>query len=474
MNYTSPNGNPYLNGIHTPVMGEYSFETILPVEGEWPKSLKGLFARNTPNPQFEPIGKYHWFDGDGMVHGIRFEGGSARYSARYIQTPYFKAEQEAGEAIWTGILEPPRHRDRPPLKDTANTDLTWHNGSLVASWWLSGTPQLLSAELDSMGAAPFTSQLPRGATVAAHPKVDPDTGEMMFFGFNLFKQPYYGYGVVGPTGELTSYLPVELPHPHILHDIAITPRYSILIDMPLGWDEAAMRLGKRKIGFNRDRPSRFGILPRHAGLDELRWFEAEPAYMYHTIRAVERGDELILTGCRIQDPIPDSPQPNHRIPHLDIIRLEPFLYEWSFNLKTGEVRERQLDRTPTEFPRVNDAKLTRGVRYSYNPVIAEGDTLCFDGIIKYDLDTGRQEHVRYASLMGGDGDWRGGEVCFAPDPTRLDREDGGWVISILSHPERDKSQLILLDAERLSEGVVARAELPQRIPVGFHAEFASI
>ena len=160
--------SPYLTGIHTPLKGETPTTELKVTEGAWPEHLSGLFARNTPNPQFEPLGRYHWFDGDGMVHGVRFEGGSARYSARYVQTAGLEAERTAGEAMWTGILEPPRRRDIAPLKDTANTDLTWHNRQLLASWWLSGAPHALTPDLETLGVASFTKALPHRVPVGFH------------------------------------------------------------------------------------------------------------------------------------------------------------------------------------------------------------------------------------------------------------------------------------------------------------------
>ena len=461
--------NPsYLEGIHRKVEGESDRASLELIDGEVPHELSGLFARNSPNPQFEPQGKYHWFDGDGMVHALNFNEGVARYRCRYVQTEELAQERDAGHALWRGILEPPQPGLSRPLKDTANTDLTWHNGQLIASWWLSGTPKALSPDLETLGDASFTADLPRGASVAAHPKVDPNTGEMMFFGYSLFKRPYYGYGVVKADGTLAHYTPIETPRPHIPHDIAITPQYTVLIDLPLGWDREAMRRGKRKIGFDRNTPARFGVIPRYGHSSEVKWFEASTCYMYHTIRAFERGDELILTGCRIEDPIPDIPDESQTVARLDIIHLVPHLYQWRFNLKTGAVHEERLDRTPTEFPRVNDQTLTQQTRYSYNPTIAQAPTLCFDGVIRYDLEGGRQEHFRYPS------GWFGGEVCFAPDPQRLQREDGGWVISVISHPDGLPSRALILDAERVSEGPVATLKLPHAIPVGFHAEWAPL
>ena len=84
-----------------------------------------MFLRNGPNPQFPPLGRYHWFDGDGMVHGVLIEDGKALYRIRYVRTAGFLAEQQEGKAIWPGILNLPRF-DYPHgilIKNVANTSL---------------------------------------------------------------------------------------------------------------------------------------------------------------------------------------------------------------------------------------------------------------------------------------------------------------------------------------------------------------
>jgi hypothetical protein len=43
------------------------------IEGEVPKDLTGMYVRNGPNRRFEAPGRYHWFDGDGMLHAVRFD-----------------------------------------------------------------------------------------------------------------------------------------------------------------------------------------------------------------------------------------------------------------------------------------------------------------------------------------------------------------------------------------------------------------
>ncbi|HEY5290651.1 MAG TPA: carotenoid oxygenase family protein, partial [Caulobacteraceae bacterium] len=60
--------NPYLVGNYAPVRDELDVE--LKVAGAFPAGLAGALYRNGPNPQFTPPGDYHWFGGDGMIHGF--------------------------------------------------------------------------------------------------------------------------------------------------------------------------------------------------------------------------------------------------------------------------------------------------------------------------------------------------------------------------------------------------------------------
>ena len=76
----------------------------------------------------------------------------------------------------------------------------------------------------------------------------------------------------------------------------------------------------------------------------MKGCEAESCYMYLTINAWDSGDEIVLVGCRIEDPLAEGDR--GRVPNIDVLRLEPFLHEWRFNFVTGTVRERPLDDVP--------------------------------------------------------------------------------------------------------------------------------
>jgi carotenoid cleavage dioxygenase-like enzyme len=255
---------------------------------------------------------------------------------------------------------------------------------------------------------------------------------------------------------------VAMPEAHILHDMAITERYSVLLDFPLGWDKAKLKEGKRRIGFDRDTPSRFGVLPRHGHASDIRWFEAKPCYVYHVVNSYEDGDDLVVLACRVADPIPEKQSESTRIARLDTIELVPHLYEWRLHLKTGQVSERQLDDAATEFPRINDTVQGKKARYSYHPRIAPRPDLMFDGLIRYDLATGAKQ--AWSSPPG----WYIGEASFAPAPNAAS-EDHGWLITYGTHAAEKKSAAFILDARDLASGPVATVELPQRIPLGFHS-----
>ena len=77
--------HPYLNGAWAPMFDEVN-ATDMEVIGEIPKDIDGVYIRNTENPVHKPIGHYHPFDGDGMVHGVYFSDGAASYRNRYVQT----------------------------------------------------------------------------------------------------------------------------------------------------------------------------------------------------------------------------------------------------------------------------------------------------------------------------------------------------------------------------------------------------
>lgn len=454
--------NPYLLGIHAPVRDEITADD-LEVIGEIPRDLNGVYLRNGPNRRYDAPGRYHWFDGDGMVHAMSFENGTARYRNRYVRTAAFTAEQAAGRALWSGVMEPPRGNPVGtarglPFKDSANTDLVHHDGRVLATWYLCGQPMSLDPlSLETIGAETFLGTL-RG-DVMAHPKSDESTGELMWFDYGA-RDPLLRYGVVGASGRIEHEVAIDLPGPRLPHDMAITDNWSILMDLPLTQDAAAARQGRYKISFDRETPSRFAVIPRRG--TAVRWFTAEPCYVYHVVNAFEQGATIVLDVCRVTrpEPVPTRPGPLGKL--LGYLRLDARLHRYVFDLDTGTTTETQLDDATTEFPSIDTRMIGKPARYAYTAHIADTETVLFDGLLRYDRVTGERQEHRF-----GPGRY-GSEAPFAPRDGGTG-EDDGYLVSFVTDERDGRSEVEILDAGDLTAGPVARVRLPQRVPVGFHA-----
>jgi carotenoid cleavage dioxygenase len=454
--------NPYLAGNFAPVHAELT-QTSLTVIGELPPKLNGMFVRNGPNPQFPPLGRYHWFDGDGMLHGVQIQNGSASYRNRYVQTQGFQLEHKAGRALWGGLLEPtPPDNPYGPYKNAANTALIWHNRHLLALWE-GGEPHAIALpSLDTNGAYTYDGKLTSAMT--AHPKVDPVTGEMMFFGYSLAQPPYLQYSTVSAQGALQRTVAIELPVAVMMHDFAITEHYTLFMDLPLTFRLERMQRGEPAFMFEPDRPSRFGILPRHGDNADIRWFEAPSCFAFHTLNAYESGDEVVLLACRTGSTDVLGASADLDAHHADLPAQtddQPVLYRWRFNTRTGSVNEEALDDRPSEFPRVNEQYLGRAARYGYTGRMAADPMPLFDGLIKYDLETGSSQVHEF-----GTGRY-GGEAVFAPRPGAT-AEDDGWLLTYVYDTTNESSELIVVNAQDFAADAIARILLPQRVPYGFH------
>jgi carotenoid cleavage dioxygenase-like enzyme len=457
-----PGQNPFLQGVFGPIGCELTADN-LEVTGEIPKDLFGTYLRNGPNPIFQPRGRYHWFDGDGMIHAIAFRDGKASYRNRWIRTEGFEAEQKAQHAVWPGLM------DRPDpsvprgagsdgwLKDTANTDIVFHNGYALALWYQCGMPYKVDARtLETLGVERFGGGLKR--TISAHAKTDPETGELLFFDYAT-KAPYLTYNVVDAHGRLAHYAPIEVPGPRLPHDMAFTPRYSILMDLPLFWDPQLLARGVHKVTYFPELPSRFAVLPRRGTNAEVRWFETSPCYIYHVVNSWEDGDEIVMDACRVVQPEPGSVRGEGELARMKaFLRLEAQLWRWRFNLATGQTKEEQLDDRMTEWPTIHRGRMGRRTRYAYNSLVPH-----FEGIVKYDVESGRSQKYLWGAGRTAN------ECPYAPRVGARD-EDDGYVVSFVADANAGGSgEVVILDAKNIEAGPLARVKIPQRVPVGFHA-----
>ena len=467
--------HPYRTGPWRPQTVERKVDDC-DVVGEIPADLDGVYLRNTENPVHPALqGVYHPFDGDAMVHAVGFRDGKAFYRNRFVRTDGFLAEQAANRPLWAGLAEDPRSSEpeqgwgaRGRLKDSSSTDVILHNGVALTSFYQCGDLYRLNpTTLETLGKATWDGRFPSEVGVSAHPKVDLRTGELLFFNYST-NAPYMNYGVVDTDDNLVHYIDVPLPGPRLPHDMAFTENYAILNDLPLFWDPQALAKGKHAARFYADIPSRLAVIPRRGQTSDIRWFEADPTYVLHWTNAYEDGDEVVLDGFYQGDPEPpsgDGTLYQKMFRFLDNERLGPRLHRWRLNMATGNVKEEDLSDVSSEFGMINDHHAGRPYRYAYASTAVPGWFL-FNGITRHDTVTGGTEHYRFAEGVYGS------ETVMAPRVGSTG-EDDGYLVTIISDMNEDKSECLVFDAARLADGPVCRVQLPERASSGTHSTWAA-
>ncbi len=403
-----------------------------------------------------------------MLHAIWFENGKARYRNRFIKSPDHVADLNGGCGAG-GVLYPSTRADPTSTrgarvyKDTANTDVVLHNGSLMGLWYISGQPVRVDARtLETIGVENFGGALPRH--VSAHSKVDPVTGEFVFFDYSLY-DPWMTFGTVSADNRLTHFQKVDLPGPRLPHDMGLTENYVILHDLPVVFSEGGLKRSMWQIHFA-DQPARFGVVPRTGRGDQIRWFETDSCYIYHVVNAWEDGDEVVMTACMmVPNGYPPNPAYGPYAPMVNVLALNAVPVEWRMNMKTGQVKKRQLDDRIGEFPAINQDYASRKTRWSYHVAMSKTELQRFAGLYKYDLVTGEAKTHLYEPSMFGS------EPAFAPR-IGAKGEDDGYVIAFVTDENTGKSEVQVIDAQNFEAGPVARVMLPARVPAGFHGTWA--
>ena len=464
--------NPWLRGPWRPQGREYAVSSDeLEVIGKIPDDLDGIYVRNTHNQALSPIGVYHPYDGDGMLHAIRFRDGTAEYRNSFVRTTGFLAEQGAKKSLWPGILQPEMYSRRGwgsmgAMKDNAGTDVKAHAGKLYATMSQGSEPWCLSpTTLETLGPNTNWGRLvPEG--MASHYKVDNDTGDMIFFNYSE-KPPYFNYGVVSKTDNLVHYVPIDLPGARWPHDIGMTKKYSIIHDLPYFFDPELLKEGVHKGKFHKDMPARFGIIPRFGRSEDVRWFEAKSAWVMHLANCYDEGDWVVQDGCLwpelVKPPVGGGTDDVYaRIKRsVNITATGARMYRWMFNMVTGEVREFPLDDEVTEFPVVSNDFVGKPYRYSYNATFLPGEWL-LTGLKKYDVLSGVTNRI-----MFGEGRF-GSEPGIARGLGASEREDDGYGITFVTDMVADRSEAVVFRLDDLEGGPVCRIILPERISVGTH------
>lgn len=450
--------DPHLTGLFARVDEERDVADLL-VTGELPAELDGAYVRNGPNPRFSPLGSYLYpLDGDGMLHRVQITAGRVGYTNRFVRTPALLAEEAAGKALWGGLTSfilPTAEQVGPDLagtfKDLPDINVVRHAGKLLALAE-GAAPFLMGPQLETMQRETFCGMLPAGIT--AHPKIDPRTGEMAVFCYGL-EEPYLTWSMLGPDGTPTR-PPTPVPgveRPVMIHDMALTARYLVVVLSPFYFDLAAAFSGGSLLSWEPDKGTKVALIPRDGS--PVRWADSEAFWLWHTANAYDGADGTVVLDY-VQWSYPGGLVPNAE-------RAVGGLARAVIDPVRGTMSRDLLSEGAIEFPRVDERVLTQQHRWittvdeTGTRELASGDA---DALRFFDVASG-------SSVCWDAGNLSVGEASYVPRPGDADPEHGWWVTIATDRTELTSWFLVIPAADPAS-GPVARVRLPARVPIGLH------
>lgn len=449
------------------------------VEGVLPPEMEGSFYRACYDRQYPaPFADDAVFNEDGAVDLFRFRGGRVDFRTRWVRTERFLAERRARQALFglyrnRGTVHP---RARDLSLNVANTNIVAHAGKLLV---LKESDLPISIDphtLETLGVWDFEGQV-TSPTFTAHPKIDQTTGEMIAFAYEAKGDATkdVAFYSIDRTGKVTWQLWLEPPHLSMLHDMAISPNYIILPTTSFTTSAERLAAGKIHWGYDPRQPTHVAVIPRGGRAQDVRWFEAPPHAMIHAINAQEEGSRILLDApVSESNPFPFFPDVDGA--PWDAGKARATIRRWiiDLGLRGGPVREEVLFASPSGggLARMDDRFIGRPSRYSYMGV---GDPAQpFDRDRLGDPPAGLTNcFARFDHASGEVRQFFAGdvhhlhEVCFAP--RRPDAAEGdGWLIGIASNLASRYSELVVVDAQRLEDGALARVKLPFRLHPQVH------
>jgi len=475
---TSFPNTPEYTGLNAPIREEYEIGAPV-VEGRVPADVEGTFFRAVPDPAFPPYIEdgAAFLSGDGMVSAVRFAGGEVTIAMRYVQTERHQAEVAAGRALFGKYRNP--YTDRPEVagldRTVANTTPVWHAGRLLMTKE-DGRPYRIDPRtLATLGRYDFGGRL-RSETVTAHVRIDPESGELYFFGYEAdgLASTKVAYCIADRHGNLVREQWFDVPYCAMMHDFTITRNYALFPVYPTTCDVARLRAGGDHWVHEMQRDSWLGVMPRDGSVSEMRWFRGPKGVScYHMMNAFEDTQGLIHF-----DQCLSSVNAFPFVQRASGISVAPGetggrLERWSVNLQDGSDRvTATVIGPPGDFPVIPAARQGRPYSHAWmltmapqmqGPPVAGGPVgAMFNLLLRLDF-TGKPP--QQFSLPPGH--------CFN-EPVHVPASQpghDGWLLAVVDRqtgPTDFQHSVWIFDAGDLPAGPVARASIPRRLRPQVH------
>jgi all-trans-8'-apo-beta-carotenal 15,15'-oxygenase len=449
---------------------------ITEIEGTIPPQLYGTLFRNVPamlDVNGQPL--HHPFDADGLICAIAFEKGRAYFRDRYVRTKGFCEEQKAQKICYRGVFGTQKpggwlnNAFDLRLKNVANTNIVYWGGKLMALWEASHPYRLDPKTLETLGIETLDGVLETDSPFAAHPMIDPGdaTREARLVTFGLQSGPSSKINLyeLDTNAVVVQKQQYSVPGFAFIHDFAITPNYCIFFQAPLLINPLPYVLGLRGpaecLNFLDNRPTNVWLFPRNPAQPAQK-LELETGFIFHHANAFERGNEIVVDSVVY----PEFPALDHKLSYNEVQfeKVPPGqLWRFCLNRETGETHSQRIDSRSLDFPYIHPGYIGQQHRWIYVGAAHQPEgNAPLQAILKIAPDSGEQ--CLWSAAPKG----FVGEPIFVPRDGATAQDDG-WVLTVVYDAERDKSDVVILNADDLS--VAARLHLRHHLPYGLHGCF---
>lgn len=452
----------------------------LEVEGQIPQALDGTFFRIGPDQQFSPkMGDANPFNGDGIVTAFRFRDGHVDMQHRYVQTHRFLAERAARRGLFGDYRNP--FTDDPSVsgvqRTVSNTNVVAHAGQLLAMKE-DGPPYALDPHtLETRQLWDWNGHM-KATTFTAHPKVDPGTGELVGYAYAAKGEAsadiaFYAFD---RQGRKTRELWFEGPYASMIHDCGVTENYIVLPMMPQLMDRERIKRGGILFQYEPNVDQVYIVIPRDGEVRDIRFFRAPPGFPGHVINAFDDGGRVYLDLPVVNGNVfwffPDA---KGQAPDPSTLRTQVVRWCFDMNSRSDTPTVQTIAEMAAEFPHVDDRYAGRPYRYAF--MQATDPTKPYDGqkagpimgfffntLLTMDITTGKTKS------------WFAGDTSSTQEPIFVPQspdapEGEGYVMAVINRRAEHRSDVVVLDAQRLDEGPIATIKLPVRLKYGIHGNW---
>ena len=462
------------SGFNAPSHVECDIYDLI-VEGEIPAEINGTWYRLTPDHQFSPrYADDTYLSGDGMISSFTFANSHVGFKSRYILSERLRNDRAARRSLYGAYRNP--FTDDPSVagksRGVYNTTPIWHGGKLLALKEDNRPMELHPRTLETMGEWDFDGRL-RSQTMTAHTRLDNDTGELYFYGYEAdgLATNAIAFCVADRNGELIREEWFEAPYVSLMHDFLVTREHVLFPVFPMTTSMEHLQKGGPHWYWDPDKTSFVGIMPRDGSVKDIRWFTGPKCSSFHFMNAFTEGNRVHMDfGYSSIVPFPF-------IQKASGLNVKPqdarsHYARWTFDLSKPEDKyEETIIAPPGDMPRIADKDHMRDYDIGYYqrfdpangpPLIAGPVGAGFNTISRLEIKTGKmtdfclndkttvQEHIHIPSKQPG---------------------HEGYLAFVADLHDQFLSDVILLEAEHIDKGPIARIKIPYRLRVQVHGNW---